>query len=474
MKRIYGGGCFTKVSSFRAERLKRIKPKDKKILLFISIFFISISTLLPENWAFELGAEEVTLFQKAQHYEENLQKRHYTLEGLVVYSVKLPVTSQEDIEAVNFLADVAAWTGCYLASQAFRFKVTHQARALENIRKTLKGLHMLQAVTGKKGLLARNLRKAEGPSAYEENAGEWHQGKGEFSQYRWRGDVSVDQYDGVMFGYSICYDLVEEEDVRKRIAEDVTALVDHIIEHGMTIEDIDGKRTTWGNLSPSTWEDLNCLLALTFLKIAFSITGQERFHRKYLELIERHNYHKRAVSARKKWWEYILGVNHSDDHLAFLAYYNLLRLEKDPELLSYYQKSLERTWSSNKDEGNSFFNFVYCALNMHKRGQPEFGKAMADAIETLRLFPLDKRVFEVINSKRKDIKKSFFRDRRGRLQAKSPLPINERPVDTYEWKANPYRLDGHRGAKGEVEYAGVDYLLAYWMGRYHGFILEGM
>jgi hypothetical protein len=29
---------------------------------------------------------------------------------------------------------------------------------------------------------------------------------------------------------------------------------------------------------------------------------------------------------------------------------------------------------------------------------------------------------------------------------------------------------GRLGARGESEFAGIDYLLAYWIGRYHGLV----
>src|SRR5262249_28050326 len=144
------------------------------------------------------------------------------------------------------------------------------------------------------------------------------------------------------------------------IAEDVSAMIDHLIAHGMTIVDVDGQVTTFGHLEPSFWtEDLNTLLALGFLKIASHITAAPRFLQQYQTLIRTYHYHTRAVRARKLWWEPVLGTNHSDNNLAFLAYYPLLRYETDPVLLSYYHRSLQRSWQAVAREGNPFFSFVY-------------------------------------------------------------------------------------------------------------------
>lgn len=410
----------------------------------------------------------LSLSEKAEWYERNVEENHLTSDGLVAYKARLPVMKVEEIEILD-LPDGAAWTGCALAAEAFRYAVTGGPAALEKIRRLLKALHLLQEVTGVRGLLARTFIRGDLPSSFRSGHGEWHRGQGPFSGYSWRGDVSNDQYAGVMFGYGICYDLIADKEVRGKIIQDVQALMDHIVDHGMAIVDLDGQVTTHGGMSPRSWEDLDALLALSFLKTAFHITGSLKFQEKYRELIERQGYHRRAAKARDKWWEYFLGVNHSDNHLAFLAYYNLLRLEKDPELLHEYRKGLERSWRVVLDEGNSFFNFVYIGLTANPLCQ-----AWRDAVETLRLFPEGKRVVEVRNSRRKDIRKAWFSDRHGKPQAKRPLPVYQRPANAFEWKANPYRLDGHPGSRGEAEYAGVDYLLAYWLGRYHGFISGDM
>ncbi len=48
------------------------------------------------------------------------------------------------------------------------------------------------------------------------------------------------------------------------------------------------------------------------------------------------------------------------------------------------------------------------------------------------------------------------------------LPTDERCFK--KWNADPYEPD--EGGDGRVEDDGADYLLPYWMARYHGFIVE--
>src|SRR5207245_1817103 len=63
------------------------------------------------------------------------------------------------------------------------------------------------------------------------------------------------------------------------------------------------------------------------------------------------------------------------------------------------------------------------------------------ALDTLRLFPVDRVLRPVMNSLCTDIERNPFS--RGETQSARPIPINQRPLDNeYAWKGNPYQLDG--------------------------------
>ena len=76
------------------------------------------------------------------------------------------------------------------------------------------------------------------------------------------------------------------------------------------------------------------------------------------------------------------------------------------------------------------------------------------------------------------VKQEFF------PQAAAPYPLNERcPVD-FIWQQSPYTtccfnncpdsnvspVCGQNQFQTNVVFPGADYLVAYWMGRYHGFL----
>ena len=81
--------------------------------------------------------------------------------------------------------------------------------------------------------------------------------------------------------------------------------------------------------------------------------------------------------------------------------------------------------------------------------------------------PIDTIEWTVRNSDRPDLTMDAATDRFQRRQAKTLLPPDERPV--MKWNSNPFDIDG--GADGRGEDDGAAFLLPYWMGRYHGFLL---
>jgi len=196
-------------------------------------------------------------------------------------------------------------------------------------------------------------------------------------------------------------------------------------------------------------------MLLPDLLIAHHITGKGR----YLELYER-------VVARFKdnpdWvreegpftLERLAKVSRSNQGQEYEALYNLVRYEKDPELLKIYRKWVEELWEMNWMDGNPLFTWMTCALLPDYRapakpGLPAAGpreishgeEGMRAALETLRLYPVDRVLRPVMNSLRADIEPNPFA--RGATLSTRPIPINERPLDNeYAWKGNPYQMDG--------------------------------
>jgi hypothetical protein len=410
--------------------------------------------------------KELSLAKKAAVFEYDMQAR-FLLDGQALCKLRLP-TAGRDFVTYN-MPDNAYMTGIYLGTLAMKYAVTGDPADRAAAQQLIRALHLLCTVSGKKGLLARAAWPVDKPM---DDDGIWRTSPD--GKYRWRGDVSSDQVNGMMFGYPLAYDLVADEKHKAVIAEDVTMLVDYILKNDLRIIGYDGKPTTWGNYYPhyvKFEENMNALLWLQALKVAEHVTGKERYAKLYRKWALDEGYAKIAVGSR---YSNPSLVNHDDDVSIFLAYEPLLRHETDPKIRQLYLESLRRAWEGDgkypgvKPEENPFFAFI---VAKHLGDASE----MKAGINTLRWFPLDMKLNKATLAK---FEKQFdFKydptPKSPEPKKGQPVPVDRRVKSWSAWVMDPYNNAGSRGADYPVEFNGHDYLLTYWMGRYYGFISAG-
>jgi len=122
--------------------------------------------------------------------------------------------------------------------------------------------------------------------------------------------------------------------------------------------------------------------------------------------------------------------------------YHLLLLEKRPAEKAKLAAAADGAWSLVKGQKRALFDIV--------RSVTTNDKALGEsAVRQLFLMPAEKI------------------DVRGRQRAPAPVDLSLRPPAWFEWVDSPY--ESIVGA----EYSGVDYLVAYWMARYHGLVGGG-
>jgi hypothetical protein len=433
-------------------------------------------------------AQSSPLHEKATYFQQDLLDKHW-LEGLYVSIV--PVTSQGEnlSHTVNEPGNVihaGVWTGRYLAGVAYQYAVTNDHAARQHGGQILLALRRLQEVTGKPGLLARGYVKGHGPVTDYERDGrdspEWHQGKGEYADYRWYGDVSVDNFNAVLYGYAVYYDLAANSKQRDMIRNDVTRLMAHLLDHHCRIVDVDGEVTRYGHVgidpdpdrdeyyeklyagrmrfygatSAGTMPLRASLMLLPDLLIAHHITSDDRYLLKYQQVIDRFKNNPESDRRRDEdELQRLARTNHSSEGQAYEALYNLIRYEQDPELLAIYRPWLSALWERNWREGNSLFTYMTLALLPEYRmptlpgasrtlpdGAPHVAEGLRRSHETLIGYPLDRVFRPVMNSLRDDIRQNPH-SRPGRTLSLDPIPIDQRPLDNeYVWKGNPYQMDG--------------------------------
>ncbi|MFO0672129.1 MAG: hypothetical protein U0235_21300 [Polyangiaceae bacterium] len=91
--------------------------------------------------------------------------------------------------------DGSLWTAVYLASQVYRYEVTGEKEAMDQVALTLDALLKLQEITGDWSKFARTLRKPRG----EGNG--WHLGTGAYSNVEWLEGGNNDMIKGLFYGY---------------------------------------------------------------------------------------------------------------------------------------------------------------------------------------------------------------------------------------------------------------------------------
>ena len=405
--------------------------------------------------------QPMTLEEKSRLFVERVQARHnrwgLTADSQLAtpgdLSSSRPVSSDND----------GLWTAMYVAAESFRYKVTGAADARENARRGMQAIMRLEAITGIPGFPARSFIKVG--EDLQPPDGEWHFTPDK--QWRWKGDTSSDEIVGHYFVYPLYLELVADDSEKPALRAALDRITTHILDNGYQLVDVDGKRTRWGWWGPeSIWEDpdetgLRALHMLAHLRVALHVTDsaahRDRYRKAYDELIRTHKYH---LLTRNQKVMVPGSINHSDDELAFLSYYPLLRYETDPQLLEVYRQSLHRSWLIERPERNPLWNFIYAA------GTKADAYDREEAVRTLREIPLDTIGWTVTNSHRLDVPLDPVPDRHKRRQALVVLPYDELPMS--KWNGNPYNLDG--GSQGRSEDDGAYFLLPYWMARYHRFI----
>ena len=202
------------------------------------------------------------------------------------------------------------------------------------------------------------------------------------------------------------------------------------------------------------------------MKVAEHITDDGKYGKAADKLIEEHHYLLNGLLMRRGTGAVWPSINHSDDELLYLVYYLLLTLERDPARRRLLVESIARTWEtiegeqSIRPEHNPFYNFVYGVST----GLP---CDVEEARATLRDWPWDLVAWSTKNSHRNDVViRSAPGMRRNRAQLDRVLSPAERTQA--RWNANPWSADW--GTDGRNEDDGVAWTVAYWLGRYHGFL----
>ena len=458
--------------------------------------------------------KQMTLAGKADFYEREIEQ--YIKRTPFGYVAEAPLRKPHDKSSADpqDSDNDGLWTSMYGAGECFSYGATKDPKAKARAHQAFEALRFLQKVTQgcahapPKGYIARSIRPVEWPDPNVgrlESDQEDHRHdklwkvyeprwpKSADGKWYWKSDTSSDELDGHYFFYPIYYDLcADTEAERERVREVVRDVTDHLLTHGFVLIDHDGKPTRWGvygpqylNRDPAWWPErgLKSLSMLSYLAVAEHITGDPKYAAASRELIDHEGYAHNAMYPKVQNGPG--SGNQSDDEMAFMCYYGLLRCSQDEELKNMMRWSFYSYWVNEAPEMNPFFNFAYAALSLNASSGSQWGNLAVkpwpgwheDAMATLYGFPLDRLNWAHHNSHRLDV---VFLPRvrssdlaspdeprqRGNLVNGKVLPVENRHFN--HWNNDPWQLD--YGGDGNELAAGTVFLLPYYMGLYHGFI----
>ena len=458
--------------------------------------------------------QRMTLSEKAAYYEHEIETYIKRTPFGYISEVTLPEAGVKERIQYHDSDNDGLWTSMYGAGECFAFAATGNQDAARRAHQAFRALAFLQEVTqggshpAPKGYVARTIRSTTLP---DPNDGRLERDK-RFAKERdslwkvyeprwpvsadgkwyWKSDTSSDELDGHFFFYPLYYDLVAQTDDEKMaVRKVVAALMDHLILHDFQLVDHTGTVTRWGtyrpedlNHHPDWWVErgLKSLSMLAYLAVASHITGDARYLEIQQRLIQDHAYDTNAMIY--KIHRGLGSGNQSDDEMAFMCYYSLLKYTpagsfRDRMLTSFYA-----AWRNEAPEGNPFFHFAY-ASQVHgtevtdpwgRYSLMPSGDWLKDSMNTLKGFPLDRLNWASQNSHRLDIVAlppnnsiDLLQEDtrlRGHLKSGKVLPVENTHFN--HWNTDPWSLD--YGGSGNTLASGTVFLLPYYMGLYHGYI----
>lgn len=457
-----------------------------------------------------IAARTTTLAAKAEGFEAAIDAHHRRTPYGYVVEAHLATPG---VAATAFTTDNdndGLWTGMYGAAQCFAYAATRSEPARARARRAFEALRFLVDVTrdGRPsppdGFPARAIlptsgrdpnlddsvdrdrRRQSSDAMWKVIAPRWPRSAD--GQWYWKSDTSSDELDGHYFFYALYHDLVASDAAeRAEVAAVVRRITDHLLAHDYTLVDHDGAPTRWGVFGPAAlngtlrWAEergLNSLSMLTYLRIAHHVTGEARYDAAARDLVTRHGYAANLLHPKVTLG--VGGGNQSDDEMAFMNYYHLLKYEPDPMVRAAAARSLHGYWQLERPERNPFFNLVAAVSLKDQTFTTAFGvEALSlpdadwrdDTLDTLRRFPLDLVDHGLDNSHRLDVRglEAHVRPdapRRAGVRALDGkvLPVDERMV--FHWNVDPYVLDFAGSGKRLAD--GTSYLLPYYMALHHG------
>lgn len=422
--------------------------------------------------------------------------------------------------------DSVIWLSNYIASEAFRYMATKAPDARRNMEESVRTLDLWWRITANKGYLVRYAAPSDAPEdiqkIFSEDIMENHKNfLFESKSWHWKGDTSRDQYQGAFFGYTMAYEATENEEIKEMIRKSVVDTVEQLMEKqtrtivfeingnipvptqveiqyaifnshesesgNATVkinidpfeQDDDGMLTFWPNPSiyirkvpgfswvPDILMRSQAIQLAAMFRTALQVTdGIPEYALRRQAIFDHYNSMYFEWSGMAEGWAETnnCGDSYHGLNIAFLPVFNWVKLEDDPVKKSFLQTNVlkNRMWSAVENHKNVFFAYIYTS---QANPYENTASVIASHTDQLRQFPSPPLI-------------SIDTDNTGKYEenpsceglSKTAIDVKDRVRAGFLWEKNPWKLK--EAAEPNMLYPGVDYLIAYWMARYYGYLQD--
>jgi len=424
-------------------------------------------------------------------------------------------------------ADSAIWSGHYLAAEAFRYAIARDkmakaknhgqasvwgremARARQrvdtleagahrniNISKNwkAKGLYS-PAFDGQAGMLFRNSFPAGVPT-WQQNQGPnrdnrifgpfpWDDGQ----NYYCMSSFTRDQYTGCVLGLLMTFDLVGPDDVslRSQVGADLMTMADYLVRHEWSVVRPENTPQDPTPMAQPLGNGISWVLFMTEAArhsawVAGGLTDPAKWEAIWTETLATFG---PLLQVDQNGLMQSPNQSYYSHNLSHGQAYNNIRLERDPAVRAYFRECFSMEDSTTRHDANAYFEAVTYALT----GESQRLNLAVQHLDDWLLYyarwtqpadlsvhcgvdfeciPQDQVTYEV---KQPDGAWVAIATRQGTSTQKRTDRVlriaDERQPQDFLWQRTPYQYTLAPEASSLERNAGVDFLLPYYMLRYH-------
>lgn len=432
-----------------------------------------------------------------------------------------------------------------LRDEGYPEALVEEARA--RVIHQLEVLDVANGIAGVPGVMAYNLRRKDygslwdggvpyppvppPPSAAKNH--EWREDNSPdhrfIAEWAWADSVSGDQVDGWLLAMGVAWDVIHDDPTIPQKYRDMLVVHARNFAHkmmevapefgtDMVLRDADGRLTKNCDVNPNIlvldgcWSagvfdhpvnPFSAIMGLGFIRVCYHITGDEDIRDFYYkDLIGKRKWHLFLRDSTLPISDLGYATNYSGINMAFIAFYNALRYETDPEIRLALQQAMDRLWDNGKDHrqpkdiNQTWFDVIYSGL---RRGG-NLPQELAQGLDTLKQWPFpppfwsesvincdalelaqgeclaadNHTIIELPSKHDPSLLQSFLtsdpcgpQDGLGHnddIVAENVIPRRLRGPSNNDWRSNPFKVN-QCGDPYTVN-AVPDIVGAYWLGRF--------